>query len=221
MPFKNFRSVLHGYIAQPENYANVLTYDSEFTLIVDKYPKSLVHLLVLPRDPVKTTQSPLLVFNHKRDPDKAFQKLLLQFVDKIKPVVFQQLLEKVPHLDLESLDFDKYFKVGFHAVPSLSNLHVHIISRDNVSPKMKTRSHYNSFNSPFLLQLKDLIQNDDLNLKDPDSDEFLKIAQHMASSMTHGLKCWRCGDDFNEMKEFKSHLLSESNDFYSQDCRKD
>lgn len=43
------------------------------------------------------------------------------------------------------------FKTGFHAEPSMRRLHLHVISRDFYSPCLKTKKHWNSFNTPFLL----------------------------------------------------------------------
>lgn len=46
------------------------------------------------------------------------------------------------------------FKIGYHAAPSMHRLHLHVISRDFQSVCMKTKKHWNSFNTPFFLSSK-------------------------------------------------------------------
>ena len=41
--------------------------------------------------------------------------------------------------------------VGYHAIPSLEPLHVHIISADLVSVCLKKKEHFNSFVAPFFV----------------------------------------------------------------------
>lgn len=43
------------------------------------------------------------------------------------------------------------FKVGYHAVPSLNRLHLHVISKDFESLFLKTKKHWNSFNTEFFI----------------------------------------------------------------------
>lgn len=50
-------------------------------------------------------------------------------------------------------DWAKDVIVGVHARPSMNHLHVHILSRDMHSEKMRHRKHYNSFTTPFLVPL--------------------------------------------------------------------
>lgn len=41
------------------------------------------------------------------------------------------------------------FKIGYHSEPSMQRLHVHVISDDFHSPSLKTKIHWNSYNTPF------------------------------------------------------------------------
>lgn len=43
------------------------------------------------------------------------------------------------------------FKIGYHAEPSLLQLHLHVISTDFHSPTLKTVRHYNSFNTKLFI----------------------------------------------------------------------
>lgn len=47
------------------------------------------------------------------------------------------------------------FKVGIHAVPSLEPFHVHVISTDMRSSRIKHKKHWNSFNTPFFVELSE------------------------------------------------------------------
>lgn len=47
--------------------------------------------------------------------------------------------------------------IGYHAVPSMQRLHLHVISTDFVSPCLKTKYHWNSFTTPFFLHSSGLI----------------------------------------------------------------
>lgn len=50
------------------------------------------------------------------------------------------------------------FKIGYHAKPSMQRLHLHVISRDFHSPCLKTKKHWNTFNTPYLLSSKGKFQ---------------------------------------------------------------
>ena len=48
--------------------------------------------------------------------------------------------------------------VGFHALPSLAPLHLHVLSPDLDSPWLKTKRHFNSFTqASFFLRLDDVL----------------------------------------------------------------
>jgi len=42
-------------------------------------------------------------------------------------------------------------RLGYHAVPSLEPLHLHVVSQDFNSPCLKHKKHWNSFSGPFFL----------------------------------------------------------------------
>jgi Scavenger mRNA decapping enzyme C-term binding len=46
------------------------------------------------------------------------------------------------------------FRVGYHAIPSLKPLHVHIISQDLNGHGMKQPKHWNTFATPFFLEIE-------------------------------------------------------------------
>lgn len=97
-------------------------------------------------------------------------------------------------------DWAAEIKCGVHAVPSMGHLHIHVLSRDMHSPAMKHRKHYNSFNTPFLVDVADFpLESSDLRRSSKDE-----------GFMRRDLVCWRCGDNFgNRFKELKDHLEKE------------
>jgi aprataxin len=97
-------------------------------------------------------------------------------------------------------DWAAEIKCGVHAVPSMGHLHIHVFSRDMHSPAMKHRKHYNSFNTPFLVDVADFpLESDDLRRSSKEE-----------GFMRRDLVCWRCGENFgNRFKELKEHLEKE------------
>lgn len=96
-------------------------------------------------------------------------------------------------------DWAAEIKCGVHAVPSMGHLHIHVLSRDMHSPAMKHRKHYNSFNTPFLVDVADFpLEGDDVR------------SSREQGFMRRDLVCWRCGKNFgNRFKELKEHLEKE------------
>uniref|UniRef100_A0AAJ7SIS9 Aprataxin-like n=1 Tax=Petromyzon marinus TaxID=7757 RepID=A0AAJ7SIS9_PETMA len=46
-------------------------------------------------------------------------------------------------------------RLGYHAVPSMSRIHMHIISQDFGSPRLKTKRHWNSFTTGYFIDSED------------------------------------------------------------------
>ncbi|UNI19053.1 aprataxin-like protein, variant 2 [Purpureocillium takamizusanense] len=98
-------------------------------------------------------------------------------------------------------DWEAEVLVGVHAVPSMAHLHIHVLSRDMHSPaRLRHRKHYNSFNTPFLVDLADFPLADDDPRRDPKGQGYLR----------RDLVCWRCGTNFgNRFEQLKRHLDEE------------
>lgn len=97
-------------------------------------------------------------------------------------------------------DWEAEVRVGIHAHPSMSHLHIHVLSVDRFSESMKHRKHYNSFNTPFFIDVEDFpLAKDDIR-RHPTGQGYL------ASDLT----CWRCGKGFgNKFRLLKTHLVVE------------
>lgn len=106
---------------------------------------------------------------------------------------------KVPGLPA-GRDWAADVKCGVHAVPSMGHLHIHVLSGDMHSPTLRHRKHYNSFNTPFLVDVADF----PLPAGDP------RRSSKEEGYMRRDLVCWRCQRNFkNQFKELKEHLDEE------------
>jgi aprataxin len=221
------RDELFMYIEHPEQNPGgaVIEYDDDFVVIQDKYPKATVHMLLMPRSPELYGQHPLKALS--RDPE--FLAEVKKRVEPLKELVASELRrqhgqsskqDQPYQTALEDLmsssdppppeqraallppgrDWLREVKVGVHTHPSMTHLHVHILSRDMHSPWMKHKKHYLSFNSSFLVDIEDFPLDED-----KDEDRF-----HPGDWPTWDMVCWRCGKNFkNKFKALKDHLETE------------
>lgn len=108
---------LAPFLNDPARYPRcVVHHDDEFVCIYDKYPKATHHLLLLPR----TTGSAMAPV----DLTGAHLPMLRQ-LERRAMAIIAAMSASVPSTAV--------FRLGFHAVPSLPHLHLHIISADLVT----------------------------------------------------------------------------------------
>ena len=215
------RDGLGAYISSPGSFpaSRVIYHDEKWVVINDLFPKSSVHLLLLPRDPAKQLLHPFDAFE-----DLDFLKEMQGEVRKLRGLAAKDLQRrygKLSALDQERLkaidvfdgdgdgesrhlpvgrDWSKSVISGIHACPSMNHLHVHIISIDRHSECMKHRKHYNSFSTPFLIDVEDFPLDELDDRKLPGRERYLD----------RELTCWRCGTVFgNKFSRLKAHLDEE------------
>ncbi|ODQ76893.1 hypothetical protein BABINDRAFT_163974 [Babjeviella inositovora NRRL Y-12698] len=233
----SFRRALAPYIQHPETKikSDLVFYDDKVTIIRDAFPKSRVHYLILPRDPSITRQSPLTVFDGEKG--ARLKAHLAPYVTMAKRLVICEMYNSVwgeaiqqtypPEDDpqckryenygeafhslVDEEHLDEYVLAGFHAVPSLENLHIHVLTGDFTSDRLKNRKHYNSFNTPFFINFEDL----------PFSPARLEAARRNgidyqnAKAMeqivkTTDLRCIHCGENFRgHFAQLMPHLRDE------------
>lgn len=102
---------------------------------------------------------------------------------------------------LRQADPSLRFRCGFHAAPSLRQLHMHVVSQDFDSPQLKNKKHWNSFTHPdFFLDadwvLNQLRQAGGLHYSLPAAEEALKSE----------LRCHRCRAVQPSMPKLKLHI---------------
>lgn len=191
----NRRYGLGEYLIDPANHPNVLGFNNDFVVIKDRYPKATIHLLILPRDPVKQRQHPAEAFQ-----DTAFLCKLKEEARKWRALAGKELARTIcpPTVPIPDRDWGAEIKVGIHSVPSMYHLHIHVISRDMHSQCLLHNKHYNSFNTPFFAEL------DEFPLTEEEVDARSK-KWHKGD-----LICWRCERNFeNKFTAIKKHLETE------------
>ena len=118
----------------------VLFQNENYVCIYDKYPKAKYHYLLMPRNGMLNVSSINEFTPHHLQGVKQFHTLARNIVKELQRSIF------------DSNGYTKTeFKLGYHAVPSLTPLHLHIISTDYDSPCIKTKRHVNSFTSKFFI----------------------------------------------------------------------
>lgn len=185
----HFSTVLQTALAKlnagdPEASVHFAHHTEEFATLYDGYPKSEVHLLVMPRQRIQGPRD--LTTDHIP---------LLQRLAAYTSWVLEGLSAQRPKLT---------WRHGIHAAPSLHQLHVHVISQDFKSPCMKNKKHYNSFQPPFLIDLGAVVS----ALQNGAGLGSLGIGSHAPEEwLKRDLRCTACGMDFgNKFAQLKRHI---------------
>ncbi|OTA99648.1 hypothetical protein M426DRAFT_324968 [Hypoxylon sp. CI-4A] len=217
---RNFdgRDGLGAYTHDPTAFpaSRVIYHSDDFVAINDLYPKSSVHTLLLPRSP-RSLLHPFDAFE-----DAAFLSSVQAETAKLKRLVAKELQRRYGQYSAqerqreavlngtldwpedqalpEGRDWEGELLVGIHAHPSMNDLHVHVLAPDMESPCMRHRKHYNSFTTPFLVDVADF----PLARDDP------RRHPGRAGWSDQDLVCWRCKRSFgNRFKQLKEHLAEE------------
>jgi aprataxin len=215
---KSRASGLLRYIQDPTPFPpfTVISHSSDFVTIRDLYPKSSVHLLVLPRSREKTHLHPFVALDGS---DPAFLSSVRAECSQAKQLAASELRRLFGKYSIQDQareeavaadpppdelpkgrDWEAEIMVGVHAVPSMSNLHIHVISVDRHSEKLKHRKHYNSFSTGFFVPLEDFPMEADDVRRCPGREGYLR----------EDFRCWRCGRGFGgEFAKLKRHLDEE------------
>uniref|UniRef100_A0A8C4TJK3 Aprataxin n=1 Tax=Erpetoichthys calabaricus TaxID=27687 RepID=A0A8C4TJK3_ERPCA len=154
--------------------------DDTVVAIKDKYPKAKYHWLVLPWESIASLKAvrpehlPLMKHMHG---------------------VGEKLVRGCS-------DYGKLqFRLGYHAIPSMSHIHLHVISQDFDSPSLKNKKHWNSFTTDYFLDSEAVMEmvekNGKVTVKDGTS-ELLKLP----------LRCHVCRRELPTIPQLKDHLKS-------------
>ncbi|KAL6110720.1 aptx [Pungitius sinensis] len=154
--------------------------DDKVVVIKDKYPKARYHWLVLPWQTISSL--------------KALSEEHCDLVKHMQQVA-DQMVQQCPDANLLR------FRMGYHAIPSMSQVHLHVISQDFDSPCLKNKKHWNSFTTDYFMESQDVIQmletNGRVDVKEGTS-ELLKLP----------LRCHICRKDIPTIPALKEHLKS-------------
>ncbi|OJD13141.1 hypothetical protein AJ78_06364 [Emergomyces pasteurianus Ep9510] len=212
----NSRDNLGRYIDNPSAFppSVVLYHNDDFVAIHDLYPKSSLHLLLLPRDPAKTRLHPFDAFE-----DLEFLQKVQKETKKLKHLAAAELRRTYSTTSAQEIarqhamdadpppdelpvgrDWEKEIICGIHAHPSMNHLHIHVLAVDRFSPCLRHRRHYNSFSTPFFIDVEDF----------PLAKEDVRRHPGREGYLRSDLKCWRCGEMFgNKFTQLKAHLEAE------------
>ena len=152
--------------------------DDRIVIINDRYPKARCHFLVLPREKIVDLAS----------------------VTSSHIPLLEHMLEKArDRVDNEFPGVE--FRFGYHAVPSMSQLHLHSISQDFDSPCLKHKKHWNSFNTEYFIPaervIEDLKENGEVNL--PPDEEGRAL-------LKKDLHCHKCDYVPKHLPDLKGHI---------------
>ncbi|KAL1504317.1 hypothetical protein AB1Y20_010723 [Prymnesium parvum] len=171
--------------AADERAAGVLLRTDEFVVAYDVYPKAAAHVLLLPRERLA---GPAELRRHHLPMLRRMRSLAAWVDDQL-------------HLQLPEL---APMRAGFHAVPSMRHLHLHLISLDFDSAALKTKKHFNSFTTDFFVPPAvweaELAAHGKLNIRE--QEEELKLKQPM--------RCPFTGKPLKNIPELKAYLASQS-----------
>lgn len=151
--------------------------DELVVVIKDVYPKAAFHYLVCPKADVNSlkdiTSSDLSLLKHM---DKIGQKISARHEGK-------------------------NFLIGYHAVPSMARLHLHVISDDFNSPSLKTKKHWNSFTTDYFIP-------SELIISELEAGEIKLMSNIRAKELLNtNLKCHKCSYLPKNMPDLKNHIL--------------
>ncbi|NXX60135.1 APTX protein, partial [Scopus umbretta] len=152
--------------------------DEKTVVIKDKYPKARYHWLILPWDPISSL--------------KSVSRDHLELLEHMH-AVGQKMIEQCPAR--ESLEF----RLGYHAIPSMSQLHLHVISQDFDSPSLKTKKHWNSFTTDYFLNSQDVIEM-------VRSKGKVMVKDHVSELLKLPLRCHCCKQQLSTIPQLKEHL---------------
>jgi len=166
-----------GLISSMNDPEKVIYSNSYIVTIKDKYPKAKHHYLVLPKKKVATLHI-----------------MTIEDIDLLKMMDSEGTR-------LATLHENSQFKMGYHAVPSMAQVHLHVISTDFDSPFLKNKKHWNSFNTPYFISSRDAIDQMEASGKIKEPDKFLS-----KQWISMPLKCNVCEFFPKNMPNLKNHV---------------
>ena len=168
-----------GGLLASMNDPNLKVEEDDLTVTIkDKYPKAKHHYLVLPKSNIPN----------------------------LKSVTKEEHLTLLKHMHQKGLGLaDKHegseFKLGYHAIPSMAQLHLHVISQDFDSPCLKTKKHWNSFTTDYFVPSLQVLEEVEKTGKPRAVDK-----EKSKELLNLPLKCHKCSCSPKNMPDLKKHL---------------
>lgn len=171
-----------------------LRFTQHSVLMLDGYPKARHHALVLARDPALGGPG-----------DLRREHLAILHDMQVCGVVVgarSTCVQGVARAWAAEQGSHTRWWFGFHSIPSMQQLHLHAISTDLMSERIKNKKHWNSFATPFFLHLDDAMQQ---------LEEHGRLTiDHAACSalLSASLRCHRCRAEQPTLPALKRHVAS-------------
>ena len=185
----NWRKALDAYVqegdARPKYCTQrILCEDDLVVCMYDPYPKSKIHLLVLPK----------LKLCLPGD----FRKLTKEHVPALRQLqsatirIKERLRQSLGECDLQE---------GFHSIPSMAYMHVHIISLDFSG--VRNKRHYLSFTTPFFIPIDKMVR----EIESSGNCHHLRPDQK-SKVLSGPLVCCHCHAELKSVPKLKEHLAT-------------
>lgn len=209
----SWKFALESYIREPEKFQTdeVIFYDDKVVIIRDKFAKSVCHLLVLVRDSQLTKKHPTtaLTLEVKKELDgyidRASDYIFQEFTGRYKLIKLEPFFESNDDFEHKDSFVENFVQVGVHSVPSMANLHIHVMTRDLSSSRLKNKKHFNSFTTNFFINW-DQLPLDHIPDARATEQRWLKDSD---------LVCLYCGKNFsNKFAKLKEHLTQEFSEHF-------
>nr|XP_023440337.2 aprataxin isoform X7 [Dasypus novemcinctus] len=152
--------------------------DEQVVVIKDKYPKARHHWLVLPWTSISSL--------------KAVTREHLELLQHMHTVGEKVIADFAGSSKLR-------FRLGYHAIPSMSHVHLHVISQDFDSPCLKNKKHWNSFNTEYFLESQAVIE----MVKEAGK---VTVQDGMPELLKLPLRCHECQQLLPSIPQLKEHL---------------
>lgn len=188
--------------ARPDSTAGVIRHDDRLVVMRDKYPKGETHLLVLARGAEFADARGVAALEPRHAP------LVRAMLAAGREAVADLKRNKNEHAaaaaaegaaaadrapERSSSGSASLFRLGFHAKPSMPQLHMHVVSQDLRGAGMKTRRHWGSFATAFFVDAEAVLRalegeggsGGGLALDPEAAEAELRMAP---------LRCHKCGD---------------------------
>jgi len=208
------RNILYDYIRadMSSRTRSAIFYQTHDCVVVyDAYPKARVHLL--------------LMLRHGLSPpvDSALD---ITSVHATSINTLHTLARAIAGCETIKAAAQGYsIRLGYHAIPSLRPLHLHLVSNDMQSVYMKTKAHWNSFTTEFFIDIStiedvlclkqtatrsyDSSENyirDEKLVLESDTKKRLLSYEVYEGFLSRLLRCHGCGRSFKNMPQLKRHV---------------
>eukprot|EP01084_Bolivina_argentea_P123297 218502_1 len=187
-----WKNVLYIYIKNKNErdytYNECIFYeDNDFIVIYDRFFKAKIHLLIMPKIKFQSI--------YELNPLNNYHIKMIERIIQIAEWIKNDILKRNKNII--------NIKYGFHAVPTLNQMHCHLISGDMDSQHMKKTKHYNSFNTQYFVPANILLKTLKIDKRKFTVDKkYYKNVFYNAKK----LKCQFCFREFEELSDVKLHI---------------